>query len=131
VDAGGRTRQPHAAQAETRIAELYAIETTIRGQTADTRQGVRQARSLPQAMKVWLETALSRIPSRGGLADAVRYALTRWSALGQFLVDGHIELDTNTVERATRPIALGRKNHLYAGSDGGGRRLAADHCQAQ
>jgi transposase len=53
---------------------LYAIETTIRGQTADTRQGVRQARSLPlvEAMKVWLETELSRIPPRSGLADAIR-----------------------------------------------------------
>jgi transposase len=83
---------------------------------------VRQARSLPlvEAMKVRLETELSRIPPRSGLADAIRYALTRWSALGQFLDDGRIELDTNTVERAIRPIALGRKNHLFAGSDGGG-----------
>ena len=102
------------------------------------RQGVRQARSLPlvEAMKAWLETELSRIPPRGGLADAIRYALTRWSALGQFLDDGRIELDNNTVERAIRPIALGRKNHLFAGlrwrrSAMGGRRLAADHCQAQ
>jgi transposase len=97
-----------------------------RGHTDDTRQGVRQARSLPlvEAMKVWLEIEFSRIPPRGGLADAIRYALTRWSALGQFLDDGRIELDTNTVERAIRPIALGRKNHLFAGSDGGAERWA-------
>jgi transposase len=120
------TGSPIAAEALRRIAELYAIETTIRGQTADTRRGVRRTRSLPlvEAMKVWLETELNRIPPRSGLADAIRYALTRWNALGRFLDDGRIELDTNTVERAIRPIALGRKNHLFAGSDGGAARWA-------
>src|SRR4051794_32646849 len=52
------------------------------------------------------------------------YALSRWSALCRFLDDGRIELDNNTVERAIRPIALGRKNHLFAGSDGGAERWA-------
>jgi transposase len=120
------TGSPIAAEALRRIAELYAIETTIRGQTADTRHGVRRARSLPlvEAMKIWLETEFKRIPPRGGLADAIRYALTRWSDLDRFLDDGRLELDTNTVERAIRPIALGRKNHLFAGSDGGAARWA-------
>ena len=87
---------------------------------------VRQSKSLPlvTAMKAWLETQLTLIPPRSGLADAIRYALTRWSALCSFLDDGRIELDTNTVERAIRPVALGRKNHLFAGSDGGGARWA-------
>jgi len=79
---------------------------------------------LVDAMKVWFETELSRVPPRGGLAEAIRYALTRWSALCRFLDDGRIELDNNTVERAIRPIALGRKNHLFAGSDGGAARWA-------
>ncbi len=109
-----------------RIAELYAIETTIRGQTAAARQSVRQSKSLPlvTAMKAWLDTQLTLIPPRSGLADAIRYALIRWSALCSFLDDGRIELDTNTVERVIRPVALGRKNHLFAGSDGGGARWA-------
>lgn len=51
----------------------------------------------------------------------IRYALTRWSDLGRFLHDGRIELDNNTVERAMRPIALGRKNRPFAGSDGAPR----------
>jgi len=79
---------------------------------------------LVDAMKVWFETELSRVPPRSGLAEAIRYALTRWSALCRFLDDGRIELDNNTVERAIRPIALGRKNHLFAGSDGGAARWA-------
>src|SRR5204863_4291132 len=70
------------------------------------------------------EAELKRIPPRGGLADAIRYALTRWSALGLFLGDGRVGIDNNTVERAIRPIALGRKNHLFAGSDGGAARWA-------
>jgi transposase len=120
------TGSPLAAEALRRIAELYAIEATIRGRTAEIRQGVRQTRSLPLvgAMKVWLQAELNRVPPRGSLADAIRYALTRWSALGRCLDDGRIELDTNTVERAIRPIALGRKNHLFAGSDGGAARWA-------
>jgi len=120
------TSSPIAAEALRRIAELYAIETTIRGQTSISRNSARQAksRSLVNAMKVWLETQLTHIPPRSGLADAIRYALNRWSALGLFLDDGRIELDNNTVERAIRPIALGRKNHLFAGSDGGAARWA-------
>jgi len=120
------TASPIAADALRRVAELYAIECTIRGQTAIIRQGVRQARSLPLvgAMKLWLETQLAHIAPRSSLADAIRYALTRWDALCRFLDDGRIELDTNTVERAIRPVALGRKNHLFAGSDGGADRWA-------
>ena len=75
-------------------------------------------------MKSWLEIQLGHIPPRGALAEAIRYALTRWDAMCTFLDDGRVELDTNTVERAIRPIALGRKNHLFAGSDGGARRWA-------
>ncbi len=58
------------------------------------------------------------------MAEAIRYALVRCDGLSRFLDDGRIELDTKPVERAIRPVALGRKNHLFAGSDGGGRRWA-------
>ena len=120
------TGSPIAAEALRRIAELYAIEKTIRGRTAEERLTMRNAQSRPliETMKPWLETELGRIPGRGGLAEAIRYALSRWPALGRFLEDGRVDLDNNPVERAIRPIALGRKNHLFAGSDGGGSRWA-------
>ena len=120
------TGSPIAAEALRRIGELYAIETSCRGQTAETRRDVRRAQSLPLvgAMKGWLEREFARIAPRSGLADAIRYALTRWSALCRFLDDGRIEIDNNPVERAIRPVALGRKNHLFAGSDGGADRWA-------
>ena len=58
------------------------------------------------------------------MAEAIRYALSRWTALTRFLDDGRIDLDTNPVERAIRHVALGRKNALFAGSDGGADRGA-------
>lgn len=75
-------------------------------------------------MKPWLEDQLLRVPKRSGLAEAIRYTLKRWPALCRFIDDGRIELDTNTVERAIRPVTLGRKNHLFAGSPGGADRWA-------
>lgn len=120
------TASPIAAEVLRRIGELYAIEEEVRGQSADERQAARNIRSRPlvDTMKPWLEGQLARVPVRSGLAEAIRYALTRWQALCRFLDDGRIELDTNAVERAIRPVALGRKNHLFAGSDGGADRWA-------
>jgi hypothetical protein len=120
------TSSPIAAEALRRIAALYAIEASIRGRTAEQRQQVRGVRTRPliDAMKPWLATELARIPGRSALAEAIRYALARWDELSRFLDDGRIELDNNPVERAIRPVALGRKNHLFAGSDGGGVRWA-------
>jgi transposase len=120
------TQSPIAKQALERIGKLYEIEATVRAQPAEARRQVRQAQSRPlvDAMKLWLEQEHERIPGRAKLAEAIRYALNRWDALTRFIDDGRIELDTNPVERAIRPIALGRKNHLFAGSDGGGARWA-------
>ena len=120
------TGSPIAEEALRRIAELYAIEKRIHGQPAEARRTEREAESRPlvEAMKLWLEGQLRRLPPRGGLAEAIRYALARWEALCRFLDDGRVELDNNPVERAIRPVALGRKNHLFAGSDGGGERWA-------
>jgi transposase len=115
-----------AEEALRRIAGIYAVETTIRGKSADERRRVRLATTKPlvEDLNVWLQKELTRIPPRSPLAEAIRYALSRWTALCCFLEDGRVELDTNTVERAIRPIALGRKNHLFAGSDGGAARWA-------
>jgi transposase len=109
------TKSPLAEEALRRIAALYAIEAGIRGQTADERRQVRQQHSRPlvAAMHSWLTEQLGRISGRSALAQAIRYALNHWSGLILFLDDGRIELDTNTVERAMRPVALGRNyRHL-------------------
>ncbi len=82
----------------------------IDSQTADERRTVRQERSRPlvELMHAWLTETLGRVPGRSTLAQAIRYALNHCSGLVLFLDDGRLELDTNTVERAIRPVALGR-----------------------
>jgi transposase len=117
---------PIAEAALTRIAELYAVEARIRGMPPDDRHRVRAAEAAPkvEALKVRLEADLARVPAKGAVAQAIRYALTRWPALCRYLDDGRIEIDNNAAERAIRPVALGRKNWLFAGSDQGGHRAA-------
>ena len=119
-------KAPLADQALRRIAALYEIEADIRGKSAEIRRAQRQQRSRPlvEAMKPWLNQQLGYLSGRSTLAQAIRYALNHWDGLILFLDDGRLELDTNTVERAIRPVALGRKNALFAGSDSGGRHWA-------
>jgi hypothetical protein len=120
------TGSPLAEEALRRIGELYRIEAEIRGRPAEERRAARQERSKPtvEALHAWLTAQLGRVSGRSTLAKAIRYALRHWQGLVLFLEDGRVELDTNTVERAIRPIALGRKNALFAGSDGGARHWA-------
>jgi hypothetical protein len=115
-----------AEEALRRIGELYAIEAEIRGRPAEERQSVRQERSKPlvEALHAWLTAQLGRVSGGSTLAEAIRYALRHWTGLVLFLDDGRVELGTNIIERAIRPIALGRKNSLFAGSDGGARHWA-------
>jgi hypothetical protein len=108
------------------IANLYAIEKQIKGKSPDERVQIRQARAGPilTSLKQQLRQTLSRVPKKLPLAKAIHYALTRWDALLRYVDDGHIEIDNNPIEREIRPIALGRKNYLFAGSDAGGERAA-------
>jgi transposase len=117
---------PIAEEALRRIAAIYAVEAELRGQCPDARRAGRQKRSMPLVddLRPWLERQLVRLSGRSRLAEAIRYMLKLWDGLVLFLDDGRLELDTNTVERAIRPIALGRKNALFAGSDRGGEHWA-------
>jgi transposase len=120
------TGSPLAEEALRRIGELYKVEAEVRGRPAEERRAVRQERSRPlvDALHAWLAAQLDRVSGKSGLAEAIRYALRHWTGLVLFLEDGRLELDTNTIERAIRPIALGRKNSLFAGSDGGAHHWA-------
>ena len=117
---------PIASEALECIAGLYAVEKDIRGRNADERRAVRQDRSRPivDELEPWLRAKLALISQKTKLAEAIRYALSRWDGLTRFLDDGCIEIDSNVVERSIRPIALNRKNALFAGSDGGGEHWA-------
>ena len=117
---------PIASEALERIVELYAVESEIRGRSADERRAQRQEKSRPiiDDLEPWLRAKLALISQKTKLAEAIRYALSRWEGLTHFLDDGRIEIDSNVVERSIRPIALNRKNALFAGSDGGGEHWA-------
>jgi transposase len=117
---------PIASEALEHIAAFYAIEKDIRGRGAGERRAVRQQKSRPlvDALEPWLRAKLGLISQKSKLAEAIRYALARWEGLTRFIDDGRIELDNNTVERSIRPIALNRKNALFAGSDGGAEHWA-------
>jgi transposase len=117
---------PIASEALRRIAELYTIEDDIRGRSAEQRRAMRQDKSRPIVVELepWLREKLGLISQKTKLAEAIRYALSRWEGLSRFLDDGRIEIDSNTVERSIRPIALNRKNALFAGSDGGAEHWA-------
>lgn len=115
-----------AHEALERIGQLYDIEREIAGKPADIRQAIRQELSRPklEALHSWAEKQLTRISTKGDLAKAFRYALGRWHAFSLFIDDGRVAIDNNAAERAVRPICLGKKNWLFAGSETGAETLA-------
>ncbi|HWT29820.1 MAG TPA: IS66 family transposase [Propylenella sp.] len=126
VEVHKKTGSPVSADVVTRIGQIYAIEARIRGRGADERRAVRQAESVAimADLKALLDATLPQLSTKSALAKAIRYTLSHWQGLTRFLEDGRLEVDTNTVERSMRPISLGRKNSLFAGSEGGARTWA-------
>ena len=112
---------PIATEALARIKQLYDIEAEIRGLPAPVRRAIRQQRSKPvvEALKPWLEESLAKVSKGSKLAEGLAYGLNHWDGLCRYLDDGRIEIDSNTVERSIRGLALTRKNALFAGHDRG------------
>jgi transposase len=112
---------PIATEALARIKLLYDIEAEIRGLPPGVRRAIRQERSKPviEALKPWFEASLAKVSNGSKLAKALGYGLNHWGGLCLLLEDGRIEIDSNTVERSIRGLALTRKNALFAGHDRG------------
>ncbi len=125
-DVHASTASPIALEALERIGKLFAIEAEIRGGDPSHRLTVRQERSRPllDDLRAFLERSLGQISRKSSLAGAIRYSLTRWAALCRYTEDGRLEISNNAAERAIRPLAIGRRNWLFAGSDAGGQRAA-------
>ena len=117
---------PVATEVLRRIGQLYAIEDEVRGSSAEHRRLVRSERSRVIAgdLRQYLDARGRQVSAKAKLGEAIRYTLTRWDGLSRFLDDGRIDLDNNAVERSIRPLALNRKNALFAGSDEGGDNWA-------
>lgn len=115
-----------AEEAIRRIAELYAVEKEARGKPPDERVALRQAKSKPifDDLEEWLHAQLPRISGKSPLAQAIRYALGRMPKARPYLDNGSLSLDNNSAERAMKPVAIGRKNWMFAGSEGGGKAMA-------
>jgi hypothetical protein len=115
-----------AQEALVRIAQLYVIEQEVQTLSAAQRLAIRQARSRPllEEFKVWLLEQRVLLVKADVTAKAMDYTLRRWAALTVHLQDARIPVDNNAVENAIRPIALGRKNWLFVGSQQAGERAA-------
>ena len=117
---------PIAEEGVRLIRELYAIEAEIGGLGPEARLAARQQRSAPVAARIreWLDYHRARVSAKAPLGEALGYIAKYWTGLALFLTDGRIELDNNAVERTIRPIALNRKNALFAGHDAGAENWA-------
>lgn len=112
-----------AGEGLRRIAEFYAIEAEIRGMSSDQRLSARQTRTTPlvSTFGEWLQKQRLRVSAKSRLGEKLAYIHRHWEGLQTFLTDGRVEIDSNNVENMIRPIALNRKNALFAGHDEGGK----------
>ncbi len=117
---------PIAEDGIKRIGELYRIEAELRGLDAEARLAGRRARSAPMIADIrnWLTHHRARVARKSPIGEALAYIAKYWDGLCVYLTDGRIEIDNNTVERTIRPIALNRKNALFAGHDAGAENWA-------
>jgi len=111
-----------AAEGLRRIAEFYVIEADIRGISPGQRQSAHQTRTAPlvAAFGEWLKAQRLKISAKSRLGEKLACIHNHWEGLQTFLIDGRVEIDNNRVENLIRPIALNRKNALFAGHDEGG-----------
>src|SRR3546814_2975438 len=128
-----RSRRPRSATRQHSAPVLgpdpWAVEANVRRQDPEVRLAARKRHSAPivEALKPWFEKQLSTVSSGSTLAGDIRYALGHWTGLTRFLEDGRLELDTNPVENAIRPVALTRKNALFAGHEVGAENRSEEH----
>ena len=117
---------PIAEEGLKQIAALYRIEKQARRTSAYDRLALRQAKGVPKiaTFKTWLDHARTQVSSKSPTGEALKYIAKYWDGLILFLTDGRIEMDSNAVERTIRPIALQRKNALFAGHDAGAQNWA-------
>jgi transposase len=118
---------PMALEALTRIGELYHIEQQGKALSIEARLKHRVEHSQPKlhALQQWLIQTRVKTADGGGSAKALDYTLKRWQSLIRYAETGHLPIDNNPVENVIRPIALGKKNWLFVGSERAGQRAAA------
>ncbi len=116
--------KPHVALSY--IQRLYKVERDIISFGPEHKKQFRQkyAKPILDEFKKWLKIQIKSILPKSSFANAIQYTLKFWKELTRYCEDGHIDIDNNAAERAMRPVALGRKNWLFAGSHRGGKVAA-------
>jgi len=121
-------KDPRVVHALNTFQKLYAIEAQAReySLTYEQRQALRQEKAKPiwDAFKLWLLETWEGLTPKHKLNTAIEYSLSRWQELGRYILNGELEIDNNLIENQIRPVALGRKNYLFAGSHNGAQRSA-------
>lgn len=125
-DVAKASAAPIAQEGLKQIAAFYRIEAQIKGQSADARLAVRIERTKPKLItfESWLTQSRAQVSAKSPTGEALKYIAKYWNGLNLFLTDGRIEIDNNPVERTIRPIALNRKNALFAGHEAGAQNWA-------
>jgi transposase len=120
------TDSPRAQELLEDIGRLFTIEAEIKGRSAEERLTVRRRQTVPLLtdLKARFDETLAQVSAKSSLAEAIRYTTSRWPSMMRFVEDGRLEICNNAAERAMRPIAVGRHNWTFAGSDAGGERAA-------
>ena len=122
------------------VQKLYAVEKMARDgeYTDEQRYELRMKESKPvlDELKIWLDESIGKTTPSLKIGKAIRYTLNHWQGLIKYLDDGKFEIDNNAVERSIRPVALGRNNFMFAGSEEGAKNLAIMYsfygtCKAQ
>ncbi|MFP4596573.1 IS66 family transposase [Ralstonia sp.] len=115
-----------AHHALSMIRQLYDIEAQAASMDATERHALREreAAGVLDALEAWLKQEQDAVLPKAPMGQAIQYALNHWEALRRYVTDGDLAIDNNRAERAIRPLAIGRKNYLFAGNDGGGRTAA-------
>lgn len=108
------------------IRDLYAIEETVKDMDPAERLVARQTQTQPiiESIRQWLDENVDANPPKTRIGKAIIYMRNQWTSLTRFLEDGRLPVDNGEVERAIRPVAIGRKNYLFAGSRRGGHNAA-------
>ena len=108
------------------IKRLYEIERDAKERDAAQRRDLRQehAKPLLKTIGQWLKEQQGQVLPKSPMGEAITYVVNQWQALNRYMEDGDLAIDNNAAENALRGIALGRKNYLFVGSDGGGRAAA-------
>ena len=116
-----------AGEALELFGQLYGVEREVAELSDEARWRIRQEKAKPilDLLHRWLTTHRQKVPNGSSIAKAIDYSLRRWTALSHYVTDAQVPIDNNCAENRMRPIAIGRKNWLFAGSSRAGQRAAA------